>query len=706
MRRHPNRFRWLERIVPPLLLVAAAVAVLADPAPLANLRETVFDTYQRMHPRPRTPSPVRLIDVDDASLARIGQWPWPRDRLASMINRLHRDGARVIALDLLLVEPDRSSPRRLLAEHLPATERQAITERLPDTDEVLAKAIRGAPVVVGFAMIDESNDARPLRQARINADPDPPIGTFPGAVVSLPIIGDVASGTGALNVGISGSGAVRRLPILLKLDDVIFPSLVAEALRVAQRLDEITVATGAAARIASIDIGALSIPADTDGQLRLYFAFQDPLSVIPAWRILTGEYAPESVRNAIVVIGAGATGLQDRHPTPLSAAMPGPLIHVQALEQILSQIYLRRPDWAKGAEVLLLLGLGFALLLVVRRAGPAVGAAVGFGATVMAIAVSWFAFVEARLLLDPVLPSIAVFTVFLGASIIRHMQAERQQRWIRRAFASYVAPGIVDQLVRRPDQLALGGERRELSCLFTDLEGFTSLVEEHEPARVVPVLNDYLDGLVRVAFRFEGTVDKIIGDAIHVIFGAPVAMPDHCQRAVACALALDAFARAFAARQQDGGLPFGRTRIGVNSGIAIVGNFGGALRFDYTAHGDVVNTAARLEGANKYLGTNILVSAATASGCPGFHGRPAGELLLKGKSRPVTVFEPLPDAVDGTALTSYAEAYARMAAGDIAAAIDAFARLDAAFAGDPLVRFHLERLRRGETGTAIRLAEK
>jgi adenylate cyclase len=296
--------------------------------------------------------------------------------------------------------------------------------------------------------------------------------------------------------------------------------------------------------------------------------------------------------------------------------------------------------------------------------------------------------------------------VYLVFSVLRHLQTEREQRWIRKAFSSYVSPKLVRELVENPDHLRLTGERRELTCLFTDLEGFTSLIERSEPTVILPVLNAYLDGMIRIAFAHDGTVDKIVGDALHIIFGAPIALPDHGARAVACALDLDRFAQRFAEDQRRAGIPFGRTRIGVNSGIATVGNFGGEMRFDYTAHGDVVNTAARLEGANKALGTRICISGTTVALCPGFSGRPAGALVLKGKSEATEVFEPLPpDRMNGESLALYLTAFERMRAGD-ACARDALAQVLKLDPGDPLAAFHLRRLGQGETGTRIVLTEK
>lgn len=232
--------------------------------------------------------------------------------------------------------------------------------------------------------------------------------------------------------------------------------------------------------------------------------------------------------------------------------------------------------------------------------------------------------------------------------------------------------------------------------MFTDLAGFTAYVESVDPAEVVPALNEYLDALVQVAFRHEGTIDKIVGDAVHVIFGAPVGQPDHAERAVACALEMDRVAGAFDER-------IGTTRIGVNSGPAVVGNFGGDALFDYTAHGDAVNVAARLEAANKHLGTRVCVSAGAAERVPGFRGRPIGTLRVRGKNREVAVYEPLDDERAAVLdVQAYAAAYALMAKLD-ERALEAFQALAARCPGDPLAALHRDRLRAGETGVVIAL---
>jgi adenylate cyclase len=265
----------------------------------------------------------------------------------------------------------------------------------------------------------------------------------------------------------------------------------------------------------------------------------------------------------------------------------------------------------------------------------------------------------------------------------------------------YFSPNLAKELAENPEFLKLGGERRNLTFVFSDLADFTPLVESLEPSVVVPLLNEYLDGMTQIVFRNGGTTENIVGDAVHAIFGAPMKQDDHAALGVACAMEMDAFAEQFRVRKNDEGIALGVTRIGVHSGPAIIGNFGGDLYFDYTAHGDAVNTAARLEGVNKFLGTRICVSQEAVGQIPDFKGRPVGTLVLKGKAEGLHAHEPLADEqADSAATQGYRDAFARLESGD-ASASQSFAALVGQFGEDPLTTFHLKRLLGGETGVEI-----
>ncbi len=291
---------------------------------------------------------------------------------------------------------------------------------------------------------------------------------------------------------------------------------------------------------------------------------------------------------------------------------------------------------------------------------------------------------------------------------IRHVEsmreARRRQAEAERAHASlsrYFSPNLAQRLASDADTVDLGGQRREIATVFTDIAGFTALVETLEPDVLGPLLNDYLTGMTDLVFTYDGTVAKIIGDALHILFGAPGEQFDHADRAVACALELDDYAQEFRERWQKKGIALGVTRIGVHAGSAIVGNFGGGRFFDYTAYGDTINIAARLEAANKQLGTRICVSAILAAKVKDFRGRPVGDLLLRGRSEALRAFEPLrADQYEDSSTKSYLEAFAKLEAGDHGA-IAAWAAHVGKCSDDQLASFHLKRLLNGATGTQI-----
>ena len=292
---------------------------------------------------------------------------------------------------------------------------------------------------------------------------------------------------------------------------------------------------------------------------------------------------------------------------------------------------------------------------------------------------------------------------------LRHIEvlreARRRQAEAERAHASlsrYFSPELAKRLAASVDD-STEVTWRDVAVIFTDITGFTSLVETAAPELLGELLNEYVTGMTDTVFAHEGTVAKVIGDAIEVLFNAPSDQPDYAVRAVACAQELDAWAEAFRERWKAKGVNFGATRIGVHAGPALVGNFGGGRFFDYTAYGDTINTAARLEAANKFLGTRICVSATIANAVSNFRGRPIGDLVLRGRSEPLRAYEPLSAASFGTPATSqYSEAFAKLEAGD-GNAMPAFAALVGSHAEDPLANFHLKRLLNGARGVRMQL---
>lgn len=725
------RLKTLSFILPLLMGMAGLALLLVDPVFLQTLRNQSFDQYQRWYPRPFTPTPVRIVDLDEESLARLGQWPWPRTRLAQLVDRLDSTGAAAIGFDVVFAEADRTSPSAMADLWSLSGELRVKVEALPDHDAAFAGRIDGAPVVLGFALErSAASMAKTAPEARLPAQPFRVIQSgapalhwlhrFDRAITALPTLEAVAAGNGATSFVPDRDGVVRRVPLLLALERTPLPTLVTELLRVGQGQRNVILksAGGGDAGLEEIRIGELAVPTNPHGEVWVHDSGPVAGRYLPAWQVLSGTFPASLVQGHLVLVGASAQGLMDLRFSPSGRIVPGVEIHAQALEQILSGQILRRPSWARGLEALtiiagcLLIGLGIRVLRIPLATLFTVALLGGL------LAGGWQAFRTHGLLLDTLTPTLVLIAAFLTGSITRHIASESDARWIREAFTRYVSPNRVAHLVSHPESMQLGGERRQCSFVFTDLADFTGLMESLDPERAVTLLNGYLDGMISIASRHEGTLDRIVGDAVAILFSAPIVQTDHHCRALACALEMDAFASRYAERLRGEGIAFGDTRIGVHAGEVIVGNFGGSNVFDYRALGDPVNTASRLEGANKHLGTRICASEEVIRACPDHvSSRPIGRLLLQGKTHPVMVFEPLaPSIVDHThaPVDAYLGAYDAMVreatdpppSGTPSAALRMFSDLATRFPQDPLIRLHHQRLADGECGDRIVLNEK
>ncbi|MGY6274061.1 CHASE2 domain-containing protein [Methylomonas sp. MgM2] len=682
-----------------------------DPLPLKLFRNNTFDYYQRLKPRPYQDAPVTIVDIDDEGLKRLGQWPWPRTQIAKLISALQTSGPAAIALDIIFAEKDRTSPK-VMSElwQLSPTERQVLS-RLPDHDRALAESIANGKSVLGFALNETAGADAPKLPARfieIGHSSLPFLHAFEGSIQSLAMLEAAASGNGALTFVVDSDGVIRKVPVALRYRNQIVPSLFMEALRVAQQTDNYILRSHdeAAMGLAEISVGNIRIPTTEKGEIWLYYSRPANERYIPAWRILEGHIGPERLKDKILLIGASAPGIMDLRISPLGTVIPGIEVHAQALEQVLSGTQLVRPFWHASLEVFFLLGGGLIVGCIALSYRIATSLTVFLLSLTGFWAVSWRAFAEYRLLIDPMVPTIGLLVVFLYSSLFRHFHSERRQRWIKHAFSRYVSPNLVDYLIAHPQELELSGRRRNCSFVFTDLTDFTALMEDLDPRHAVNLLNEYLENMIAIAFSHQGTLDRIVGDSVAILFSAPIKQNDHQRRAIQCALDMQEFTRRYSRCMNDEGIAFGQTRIGVHSGPVIVGNFGGKTIFDYRALGDPVNTASRLESANKYLGTLICVSETTLKACPDMLSRPIGHLSVKGKANPLMVFEPLsPKNADLTALAEYDAAY-RLMQNKRPEAIAAFQRIIDKNPNDTLAYFHLQRLLKGERDDLIRLDRK
>lgn len=713
MPKNPNHPQLIFGIVVLLLcIVSCASLYLWNPFPLQVIRNTTFDQFQRLKPRIYQDTPVRIINIDDESLSKLGQWPWPRTRIAELLKILQAANPKAIAVDIIFAEKDRSSPLAMLDVWNLSPENRQLLSSLPDHDQILATAIQNSNTVLGFALTQhESPQTAPNIQARyvqIGTSPLPYLLPFGSSVSSLPMFQKAAAGHGALTFIPDADGVIRKMPLLLRHADALVPSLIAETLRLAENTHNYILKSQAdGSGLAEISIGKLLLPTTPSGEIFIHYSPPDSRRYISAWQVLAGQIDQSNLRDKILLIGTSAQGLMDIRFSPLGGVIPGIEVHAQALEQILSGEQLLRPHWTDAVELLVII-LGGLIIGGMALTSQVMLAFSGFILMIGLLwAASWYAYAQQNLLIDPMLPSLMLAVILLFCSLFRHIHSERSQRWLKQAFSRYLSPNLVDYLLKHPEQLELSGQRQICSFVFTDLVDFTHLMEKLDPAEVVSLLNSYLENMIAIAFAHQGTLDRIVGDSLAIMFSAPVMQFDHQQRALQCALDMHQFSRRFTADLKLKGVDFGETRIGVHSGEVIVGNFGGKTIFDYRALGDAVNIASRLESANKYLGTLICVSEAILAACPDTPFRPIGRLLVKGKSIPLNVFEPLlASEIDSKAQADYLAAYALMHEGNHQNALDAFQKLVIAYPDDQLTAFHLQRLHAGHNDDLIELTHK
>jgi adenylate cyclase len=659
--RQVRRFvsRHLHYLVPLPILILALVAWAQEPVLLSQFRVHVFDGFLRLKPRVYEPAPVRIVDIDDASLARFGQWPWPRTLLAKLVNRLDELGAAAVAFDILFLDADRTTPSRVIDSMKEIAPDDPIVERfkqLPDHDQVLADAIKQSHVVLGFALRSEAGERLPKVKASFsNAghDPQPWIPHFAGAVADLDILEAAAAGNAVLDTLPELDGISRRAPLVVIVGRELYPALALDALRVAQGAHGYVIrSTGASgvigfgvkAGLNAIKVGRIVVPTGADGTVWIHYTPHEPSRFVSAANLLDGSVDPAVIRDNIVLIGTTAEGLKEFRPTPLDPAESGVEIHAQLIEQMLLGDNISRPDWARGAEAAFMLEIGIVLLLLLPRVGARWTALLGAATVAPAMLASWYVYTRYNWLIDPVFPSFVGLLVYLSSSAVLFLRTETERRHVRHAFSRYLAPAVVEHLAEHPERLSLGGETRVMTIMFSDIRSFTTIAEGLDAHELTTFLNHYLTPMTDAILSHQGTVDKYMADGIMAFWNAPLDDLDHCENACRAALAMRAeLARLntqWRAEAMAAGHDFKEVRagIGLNTGPCVVGNLGSAQRFDYSVLGDDANVASRLEGQTKTYYIDIIIGEQTANQVRQFALLELDLIQVVGKTQPVRIF--------------------------------------------------------------------
>ncbi|MGF7162057.1 adenylate cyclase [Rhodoligotrophos appendicifer] len=634
-----------------MALALVLLLAVTRPALIDTLAWNLFDTYQQLKPRGDFDSPIRIIDIDEESLQRLGQWPWGRDQVASIVERLSEAGAAAIVFDIVFAEPDRTSPERVL-QRLKQTRPDldiALPTALPDNDQILEAAFAKGPVVAGMILSGQKNSKEPVAKAGFafaGSDPSSYLPDYSGAITNIGALENAASGVGFVNYRPTRDRVIRTAPLIGRKGDQLYPSLAAEALRVAQGASTIQVrSTGASgetqigddAGVVAVKIGEFTVPTTAEGEMWIHFTNGPDRNVLPAWEVAQNDVNMESLRSLIeghiVLIGTSAAGLLDIVATPLSASVPGVFVQAEIIDQILDGAFLVRPDWAPGAEQFISLIIGLLLILFLPRHGPGWGALIGATAIALVMISSWLAFSQYNLLLSPVYAALCVVAVYIATTGVLFLATEKERQSIRSAFGLYLAPALVKRLAEEPDQLKLGGEDRELTIMFSDIRGFTTLSEGLKPQELTSLINDFLTPMSDELLAGGATIDKYIGDAIMAFWNAPLPTDQHASHA--CRTVLRMIDRLDEVRAKIGRpLDIG---IGLNTGVCCVGNLGSAQRFNYSAIGDCVNLASRIESLTKRYGVSVLVGQSTAQDATDHAFFEADQVRVMGKTEPVRI---------------------------------------------------------------------
>ena len=650
--------RWFKRrigyarLLCLALLIGFAALRIADPAPVEEIRVRTFDAFQRIDPRKKTARPVTIVDIDDKSLEKLGQWPWPRTRIADLVTELTRLGAVVIAFDAVFSEPDRLNPAfaadtfRNLDE-----ETRARLRALPSNDQVFADAIKASRVVLGESGLPE--EIAPLDKtlpvtglAMLGEEPQRFMFDFPGLLRNVPVLEHAAAGRGLFTIKPERDGIVRRVPMIMQAQGQTMPSLTFEMLRVATGSGTILIKAETAG-IKSLGIKGLQIPTDHNGQIWVHYARNDASIYVPAINVLEKNVAPDMIAGKLVLIGTSAVGLNDIKTTPVSRAMPGVEIHAQVLESTLTGEVISTPIYGIVVEFATAFLFGLLVIAFAPLFGPVTLVALGAAFASVLIGTSAYFYTQHRLLIDftyPLMSTTAIYLTLIFSSFVRE-QAQRRQ--IRSAFGQYLSPALVEQLAQSPEKLVLGGEEREMTIMFSDMRGFTSISETYksDPQGLTALMNRFLTPLTNAILNRKGTIDKYMGDAIMAFWNAPLDDKDHHLNA--CEAALDMLERVDElnqAREQEAkeeGRPFIplNAGIGLNTGTCVVGNMGSDQRFDYSVFGDSVNLASRLEGQSKEYGFPIIVGSKTALAVKEkFAILELDFIMVKGKKEPEVIY--------------------------------------------------------------------
>lgn len=623
-----------------------------------------------------------IAAIDEKSISELGRWPWPRSTIARLVDLLKKGGAKAIGFDIVFSEPDDRADLKTIDALTAEMKKSGVTDSnvlnllqrqraSAGEDGILAASIQKAGnITLGyffhFSQQENEKELAHITQYRMEDHAARIVNSRYSAVNSLSgtsndgylprafapetnisILAAAAQNSGFFNTLPDSDGSNRWAPLVVALGENYYSSLAVSM--VCSYLDFPVLSLNLESYGAnSIGIGEKTIPTNESGQLLINYL--GPPRTFPHYSvadILSGTIPPDTFRDKIVLVGATAVGIYDLRVTPFSSTFPGVEIHATVIDNILHENFLTHSSFIRMIDVGAIILFGLIMGLLVSRLRPISGMASALLIIAVFIAMNFLAFFRFNVWLNLVYPLTTMMMIYLGITIYHYFKEEQEKKKIRGAFQYYLTSSVINEMLKNPGKLKLGGDRRNLTVLFSDIRGFTTISEKMTPEELIMLLNEYLTAMTNQVFYYDGLLDKYMGDAIMAVFGAPLDQPDHARRACLTALAMMRELRRLQNKWEAEGRPVFDIGIGINSGEMVVGNMGSAMRFDYTVMGDMVNLGSRLEGANKEYGTNIIISEFTYNHVKDtICCREIDSVRVKGKTRPVRIFELLGEKKD------------------------------------------------------------
>jgi adenylate cyclase len=620
-----------------LVTIIVIILYIINPSPLNLLELKSYDLRFRSRGGEKPGSEIVIVKIDEESIRSIGRWPWSREHWAKLIDTLTDWGAKVIGIDAIFAEEESTAADAQLAEAMD----------------------KSGSVVLGYFFLTSEEEIRGLKEGYLGGDVGPggpkqiPVLFRDQKVKRVPVlealymrsnigmISEKARALGFFNVVPDEDGAVRWVPLVIKFHDKCYPALVVQILNAYLENPQSPILRVADFGVERIQLGETVIPTDRSG--RVLVNYRGGRSSFPGYsfaKVITGEVPKERFNDKIVLVGATAIGIYDARVTPFDLGLPGVEIHATVIDNILRRDFILRPGWIWAIEIPAIILMALIPGLLFLRLSPLRGASISMGLLFIYILANCYLFAGQRLWINLVYPSLSFAGVFVGVTVYQYVTEEREKRKIRGAFQFYVSAGVVEEILKDPAKLKLGGERKVLTVLFSDIKGFSSLSETLPPETLTKLLNIYLTPMTVTVFKYQGTLDKYMGDAIMAIFGAPLEQNDHAEKACHTALDMVEALKDLQKSWEIDGIPEFSIGIGINTGPMSVGHMGSDVLFDYTVIGDHVNLGSRLEKLNREYGTSIIISEFTHQYIRNrFISRELDIVRVRGRKEAVRIFE-------------------------------------------------------------------